>query len=214
MGAVGAVGGGSFDVGSGNAFNATRFNKVFDEHKLEDAHDAGYGSFMTQSTPKREDIDIANKVGSFDVKRFNKAFDKLPTTKESKVIVFKEPEPLVSCKGIAFSELGLASITDFSGDNMDGKRIMYSDYKVAHTTSKLVDPRVVKQRKEYASVRDLEADRDNVSYTMTEKEQAELARHAAKQDALERKRLEQVKRRDEAVFKQHEQLNRLLLGRS
>ena len=205
----------SLNVGSGNGFNVNQFNQVFEENKLDDVHEStGYGSFMAQSSAEREELKIENNFGGkFNHDKFNKAFDKLPSEKGKKVVIYKEPEAMSSSKNMAFAELGLAKISDFSGDNMDSKKIQYSDYKIAHTTSRLVDPSSLKQRKEYSSVKDLEADRGNISYQLSEKDKKEIAKKQAKEEAQERRRKEQIKQHDELVSNQYEKLNKLLLGR-
>ena len=203
----------SSEQASGSGFNLDRFNTVFSDNKMEDVYDTGYGHFMAESSPAREDIDINNSVGNFDNNRFNKAFDKLPVSKDKKVIIFKEPEALPSSKGIAFSELGVTTIHDFSGENLSNKNLQFSDYKKAHTTSRLVDPRTLKERKEYSSVKDLEADRGNISYRLSAKDEREISKKRAKEEAAEKKRKEHIKQHDKMVALQHERLNRLLLGR-
>jgi curved DNA-binding protein CbpA len=205
--------GGGLSIGVGNGFNSDRFNQVFDENKLDDSSDVGYGDWMTQSSAKREEININNNVGKYNIDRFNKTFESQPVDKQRKIVVYKEPEAIFSNKKMGFAELGVTNISDFSGDNLTNKSLNYSDYKIAHTTDRLVDPRAVKQRKDYTSIKDLEADRSRISYKLSEKELRSQARKQAKEQELERQRLEQISKRDKLVMKQYEQLNRLLLGK-
>ena len=200
------------NMGSGSGFNLDRFNKIFDDNRIEDETSDGYGNWMAESSAQREDIEIPNKLGKFDNNVFNKTFDNIKPSGLKQIVKYKEPEALPAAKNIAFSELGVANITDFSGENMDHKRISYSDYKLAHSRQKLVDF-TVKQRKEYENLKQLEADRANVSYQMTDKEQRDLAKKKTKEEALEKKRIARMKWKDQQVANQYEKLNRLLLGR-
>lgn len=204
---------GSLNVGNGESFNVNKFNQVFTEYKLEDTTDVGYGNWMAESTAQREEININNNMGKYDVNNFNKQFDSQPVTKGKKVVIYKEPEALFSGKKMGFSELGVSKVSDFSGDNMTGKQLNYTDYKMAHTTTHLVDPRAVKQRTSYSTINELEADRERIKYNMSEKDMRAQAKKLAKEQELEKRRLENQMKRDAMIFKQYEQLNKLLLGK-
>jgi curved DNA-binding protein CbpA len=204
---------GGLSIAVGNGFNSERFNEVFNEHRINESTDTGYGDWMTESTPQREELKIDNNIGKFNRDRFNETFDSQPINKQKKVVIYKEPEAIFATKKMGFAELGVTNISDFSGNNLTSKSLNYSDYKIAHTTTRLVDPRAVKNRKEYANINQLEADRENISYKMSEKQLRAQARKEAKEKELERQRLEQVAQRDRLVAKQYQQLNRLLLGK-
>jgi curved DNA-binding protein CbpA len=190
-----------FSVASGGGFNVDRFNQIFNQYKIEDTVDVGYGNWMSQSSSNRDDISITNNIGKFDLNRFNQTFETTPVQKQKKIIKYTEPEAVISNKRLGFAELGIAKIGDFSGDNLTNKRLNYTDYKVAHTTSRLVDNRAIKNRKEYNNVKELEADRVNISYQLSEKELQRLAKKKAQEEEMEKQRLANI-----------EQLNRFLLG--
>jgi curved DNA-binding protein CbpA len=201
----------SVNVGTGQSFNVKRFNKVFEEHKLEDTADVGYGDWMASKSAEREEINIQNKLKKFNQDRFNKEFEKQPIHMEKKMIVYKEPEALCTTKKIGFSELGITDVGDFSGENMTRKTLNYTDYKVAHTTNRLVD-HTVKARKDYRNIDEVEQERSAVSYQMSNEDYQELARRQAKEKNMEKQRLEAIRKRDEQIAKQYKLLNRLLLG--
>jgi curved DNA-binding protein CbpA len=207
----GDTGGTAGIVGTGSGFNVKRFNKLFDEHRLEETDDVGYGDWMAKSKSEREELAIRNQVGTYDSNRFNTVFEAQSSNPERKVVVYREPEPLSASKNLGFSELGLAKTDDFSGANLTNKSLNYTDYKVAHTTSRLVETGT-KQRKDYKNVKDLELERDAVSYKMTEKEMRDAAKRKAREEHLELKRLESVKHKDARIAQQYELVNRLLLG--
>lgn len=200
-------------VQTGNNFNVERFNQVFEEHKIEDAVDEGYGNWMYKSDPRREDISLANNLGTFERSKFNTMFDNQSTTSSKKVIVYKEPDAIPSTKKIQFAELGVTKVGDFSADNTTLKKLNYTDYKIAHTTNKLVDPQAMQNRKEYRNHKELELERSNISYQLSEKENRRLALKKAKEEEREKKRQEEIARRDQLAFAQYEKLNKLLLGR-
>lgn len=200
------------NLSAGDNFNVNKFNKVFEEHKLEDVTDVGYGDWMASSSTQREEISIQNKLRKFSQDRFNKEFEKQPLHIEKRMIVHKEPEALCTTKKIGFSEIGITGISDFSGENLTRKTLNYTDYKVAHTTNRLVDQRSVKQRKDYRNIDDVEKERETVSYQMSDADLRELSKRQQQEEKMELKRQEAIKKRDEQVEQQYKLLNRLLLG--
>lgn len=66
-------------------------------------------------------------------------------------------------------DLGVQDVDDFSGDNTSLKKLNFSDLKLAHTTSRIVDPRQV-SRAEYKSIDELKKDRGNVRFEMNNDE--------------------------------------------
>lgn len=164
----------------------------------------------------------------FDVARFNKMFSenrisdayqdhgykgwmeehdpdsKPPPT--GAIINYKEPEPIM-LGSLPFYELGVENVSDFSVEGA-------MDYRLAHTTSKLVDERVVatEGRQQYASVDELKQDRGNLSYTP---DAAYLARRAVEEreaQEAEARRLAALQRQD-WVWKTHfDRVKRLMLG--
>lgn len=199
-----------FSRGSGEQFNIEKFNSVFDNTRLDDPTNIGYGHWMAKSDVKREEINVQNNVGKYDTNKFNQIFDKQPVGKERKITVFKEPEALVSTKKMGYSDLGLTTVNDFSGDNLTNKALNYTDYKIAHTTSRLVD-QSARVRTDFKNVEDLKCQRSSISFQMNEREQKEYAKQKAVEEERELKRRQNLSRYDQSVFKQYEDIHKLLL---
>ena len=188
------------------------FNRVFEENRLDDAHNAGYGSIMAQSSAMREDINIPNTMRGFKLNKFNQTFEKQALPSDSQAMqVYKQPEPTLLAKRLAFSELGVAKIDDFSGANDTQKRLNYTDYARAHSTTRLIDPRVVKGRQEFKSVEELETHRGNVS--MTEEEQDEYRAYQDKLREAEERRLNTLRQQDRTYEDHHAAVNMRMLER-
>jgi hypothetical protein len=191
-----------------------KFNRLFDENKLklEDDNEVGYGHVMTESSPVREDIDIPNTLQKYNKDKFNKAFEKMvPLSKE--VTVYKEPEPLQLAKSIQYTELG-GKTGDFSSGVEAGEKrsLQFTDYMKAHTTSRLVDPRSITQRKEYKSVEDYEAARaTTLGKAVTDEEKRWLHEREERIAKMEHDRVMRLKQRDDAIAKHFDQVNRLML---
>ena len=65
----------------GKDFKLDKFNDVFNNTKLEDFNDRGYGDLMDQSSKKRDDIDIENTLGKYTTENFNSNFNSIKQKK-------------------------------------------------------------------------------------------------------------------------------------
>lgn len=207
---------GGRDGARGGAEFLDRFNRLFEEHRLddEDGTQRGYADMMEKSNPNREDINVAKTYsGKYSRRKFNEAFERETVSDSTDVIVYREPEPMIAAKKMAFTELGNPGTEDFSGGAEEARRgLQYTDYKKAHTTVRLVDPRSVAERRQFKSVDEYEAYRARKTQRqLTDEEQAWIEAKKAKEEADERARLERLRTRDQAIAIHHERMNQLLL---
>lgn len=187
-----------------------RFNRVFDENKLaDDEAERGYSHLMAQSSAVRDDINIPRAMKKFQASTFNELFDKnVPVSKT--VVVYKDPEPLNLARALQFTELG-GKTDDFSSavEKLD-RGLQYTDYMKAHTTTRLVDPKLA-TRKEYRTVEEYEAARSKaVGKPPTESELRKMEQAKKQEERAEELRLRRLRERDDAIQKHHESLNRLM----
>ena len=184
------------------------FNKVYDNHKVHSAYDNGYGDFMIKSDGRREDINISKKINS--MKQFNSTFDSEPLNNYNRrMIVYKEPEALPSSsKTLKYTELGVGKVKDFSSstNNLD-----CTDYKAAHSMNRLADPRMMNNRRNFNSIDDVQADRSNISYQMSEEDLRKQAIKQKKEQLRELRRQERQTQMDRQSQKNFERVNKLLL---
>lgn len=195
-----------------------RFNQTFEEHRLDDEETArGYADMMEKSTGRREDIAVARAFdGKYSRRKFNEHFERATAPGEAtEVIVYREPEPLLSAQKMQFTELGAPGTQDFSGRAEDAQRglgLQYTDYKLAHTTTRLVDPRAVAERRQFKSVEEYEAYRAKKTHRqLTPEEKAWMERKKAEEEAAERERLARLRERDARAALHHDRVNRLML---
>jgi curved DNA-binding protein CbpA len=118
-----------------------KFNQAYDENKLHNPYlDSGYETFIAEKEVK--------------------------TTKNNYMVSkYKEPDGIQS--SLSYYELGVNSVDDYSGNNVDNHKLQYTDYKHAHTTSKLIDENALIKRKDYKSLKDLEIKRKNETFEMS-----------------------------------------------
>ena len=196
----------------GNRYNTNdfqdTFNKVYDDHKISNPFDNGYGDMMLESRPDREDINISRKVNN--MKQFNTAFESEPINKyNKKMIVYKEPEALPSStKTLKYTELGIDNVKDFSTET---NNLHCSDYKKAHSTNRLADPRLMNNRRQFNNIGDVEADRSNISYVMSEEDLIKEAKRKRKEQKLEQRRLRKQQEQDNQAERNFELINNLMV---
>ena len=198
---VGPGGGGKNEAAykAAQGFSMERFNRVFDETRVKDpVADAGYTEWMAKNDPER------------GVSRDEAA-------RNRQVIKYVEPTPLtVSRRGcVPFTELGVDSVADYSRDDNARHGITYTDYRVAHTTTKLVDEvAAIAERREFSGIDDIRKHRASISFNMTpEDAQANAERKRALEEQEEMKQLSQ-REYDRRLNKHFERVHRRLLGYS
>tara|TARA_B100000401_G_scaffold422892_1_gene350306 strand:+ start:49 stop:969 length:921 start_codon:yes stop_codon:yes gene_type:complete len=185
------------------------FNKIYEENKIEDVYDRGYGDLMTESDANRPDIDIKKTVNS--MKNFNQAFDSAPISKHNKKIIkYRDPIALpTSLKTLQYTEIGVDRINDFSTETSN---LSCVDYKKAHSTSKLIDKNYVRQRTGYNDIGGLEAERANIDYNMSEEDLRKQAYLKKKEQLKELKRLERIQQMDMMHQESFNRVNELMVN--
>lgn len=168
-------------VSSNKRFDVHLFNKIFEKYSIKDTQEDGYGDWREKSSSLKEKSTHATQV-------------------------YKEPQPYLSgADEISCYELGVKKIGDYSAQNNGS--LHFTDYKLAHTTDRIVDPFRVQARKQYTTVDDLKLDRANISHTMSPKELSEYIRKQRDTANKEKERLAFMQQRDNHIARQFENLS-------
>ena len=185
------------------------FNKIYEDNKISDPYDTGYGNLMTKSDPNRPDIDIKRTVNN--MKNFNETFDNTPISKNNKKIIkYRDPIALPSSiKTLQYTEIGVDKINDFSTETSNLNCV---DYRKAHSTSKLIDKNYVRNRSNYNSIDNLEAERANINYNMSDEDLKKQAYLKKKEQLKELKRLERIQQLDMMNQQQFNKINQLMVN--
>lgn len=187
----------------------TKFNRIFEDNRLGDANDDGYGRMMAASNPLREDINIERNVRS--EKELNTSFDDQKAL-NADIVKYKEPEALcVQSKRLQYDELGVENVDDFSSDTI-GKQLLYSDYMKAHTTNKLVDKSQIKQHKKFKNLEDIKKQRLKQSFELTDDDRRVIEEQEKKSKMKEQQRKKILAERDRLSQTHFERVNKLMLG--
>ena len=178
-------------------FDVDKFNRVFSENAIQDAYAQGYDKWIEKSA------EAPMQAAEKEQKRHDA------------IVKHQYPQPFaVATKSkIDYYELGVDRVQDFSA-NQDGisHGVTFMDYKRAHTTTKIVDPTKVKPKKEYKTVQELEADRANVTFTLSAREAARQEKLRALQERREEARVAALRQQDALYEEQFKRVNRLMLG--
>ena len=195
--------------------NNDKFNKMFQENRLVDEEfDFGYGDIMAKSSKVREDINIPKIIDKFNENKFHETFDKITLPESSDVVVYKEPEPQMLSKKLIFTEIGVTNTSDYSKNEAERKGgLIYTDFKKAHTTVRLIDPRSVQARPEYKSVEQFEkALAQNTARPLTKEELAQQKLKEENDKLREIERLKRVNQRDKQIKLQYERSMQKMIG--
>lgn len=166
-------------------FDHDKFNQFFSENKLVDkANEKGYGEWLKMEP--RPESSAKKKKGE------------LPPECKS-LMLHLDCMPLMRSK-LQFSELGVDSIEDFSLTKATDLRVAYSE------------PEEVKAdvRKEYKTISDLEKDRGDIRYTMTDDELIAYERFKSIREKRDIKQQVTLKKMDMRALDNYEKVKHLL----
>lgn len=189
-------------------FSIEAFNRLFDQHRLPDVHrDTGHGDFLKTAETKQGGRPA-------NMSQFHDAFVERTARDDAKskhLVLVREPTFVNGTGAGTFVELGVQNVEDFSGDNRSRKTLHFSDVALAHTTSRIVDPKTVTQRRAYKSIEDVETDRALVSYDMSPEQRAAYDERLREERMADKARIDRQRERDERAYKLYDDVHRSML---
>jgi hypothetical protein len=177
-------------------FSLRQFNDVFKKNRLDDpVEDAGYAEWMQSNDPDKP-----------------LAKDEIALNRQ--MIVYSEPEPVyITKKGnVPYTELGIESVNDYSRHDATTHGIQYTDYRVAHTTTKLVDDTLEAEREPFESLERLNQHRASLTHEMSRHEILEYENRRLREREREEERVNALRRREELYAEQYNRLQRKMLN--
>jgi hypothetical protein len=194
---------------TGSKFDVNLFNRIYNDHRLGDVYDDGYGDWLKDDAPESKQTKLFS--GRFNCDIFNSTFEQLKRddpSAERQLIKKEEPDALVlSSASSSFAHLGQDSISDFGGS---AGSLEYSDLKEAHTTqAMLIDPSRVESHS-VKNVKELQAQRSQLSHQRSETDLARDALMQHRREQFEKERLLRLEHRDRLGAEQHSKLNGML----
>ena len=195
-------------------FDVDVFNKIYEENKIPEVYDEGYGSWM-ESNPALESGQEKLFQSGFNKDLFNSTFEKYKQEQsqrnpQSQLVKYQEPEVRISATNQdSLMTLGQGKITNFGGttDNLS-----YTDYKQAFTDgSTLIDTSTVDLGQRANSIGDVKAQRSNLSYTMTPEDEQRFALQRLQEQQEEQKRISRLNVYDQKQGEAYEKIHSMLL---
>tara|TARA_Y100000389_G_scaffold147201_1_gene146077 strand:- start:454 stop:1575 length:1122 start_codon:yes stop_codon:yes gene_type:complete len=195
-------------------FDSAVFNKIYEENRVEEAFDDGYGSWM-QETESISSSQGKLFQGNFNKDLFNHEFEKYKQEQKQKmgnqIIQYKEPTEQFahSSNSDSLVTLGQGKVTNFSGEMGN---IGFSDYKAAFTVdSTMIDTSTVDINGRSNSVKGVERERSNISYQLSPEDQQRVAYQEALNQREERARVQRLQVYDQKSEDAYHKVHQLLL---
>uniref|UniRef100_A0A6C0EK77 J domain-containing protein n=1 Tax=viral metagenome TaxID=1070528 RepID=A0A6C0EK77_9ZZZZ len=186
-------------------FKIDKFNDVFNNSKLEDDGNRGYGHMMDESIKNRDDIDIENNMGKYSKDTFNKKFNSIKNEINTNDIVkYRVPEPVTS-NTLCYTELG------DKPDDLSHRvqNTIYTDYKKAYEDNYLIDPSKINIRN-YKDINELEKDREQLQ--LSDEQIMAIEMDKEKEERNEWMRTQRLQERDNYLYEHHKKQNKLFLN--
>lgn len=193
-------------------FDVDVFNKIYEENKIPEAFDEGYGAWMK----KEQDGMTQQKMfqSGFNKDLFNHTFEKYKQEQAQKsgsqMVQYSEPEQRMSMSNQdSLVTLGQGKVTNFGGST---DNLSYTDYKQAFTDgSTLIDVHSVDISDRSGSMNAIKAQRSNISYTMKPEDEQRLAIQKLEEQKAEQNRIQRLQVYDQKHSQAYEKIHSMLL---
>ena len=194
-------------------FDAELFNKIYEENKIPDEFDRGYGSWM-EKNPALESGQQRMFQNGFNKDMFNATFEKFKQEHSQKhagqLVKYEEPEVRLSMRNQdSLVTLGQGKVRDFSGisDNLH-----YTDYKKAFTDgAMMIDPSSVSLDGRATSIGGVKSQRSNLSYRLSAEDEKRLALQQMREAQQEKDRVKRLQVYDRRHGQAYEKIHSMLL---
>ena len=194
-------------------FDVDVFNQIYQDNKIPEVYDDGYGSWMKES-PAIESEQGRMFQSGFNKDMFNSTFEKYKHEQSQRTpqnqLALREPDVRISMSNQdSLMTLGQDKITNFGGQTGN---LGYTDYKQAFTDgSTLIDTSTVDVSGRTNSMRGMKAQRSNISYTMTQQDEQKQSLLRIEEQTAEQNRLQRLTKMDQRQADSYEKIHSMLL---
>ena len=195
-------------------FDIDVFNQIYEQNKIPDVYDDGYGNWMNDN-PALESGQQKLFQNGFNKDMFNATFENYKREQSQRnpqnaLVKYQEPEVKISMSNAdSIMTLGQGKITDFSGNS---DNLAYTDYKQAFTDgSTLIDINSVDTSGRANSIGGIKSQRSNISYTMSQEDQRLYAQRQLLEQNQERDRINRLNVYDKQHGEAYEKIHSMLL---
>jgi len=192
-------------------FDSDLFNKIYDDNKIKDMSDEGYGSWMDSNSVSDSNQPKLFQNG-FNKDMFNATFEqyKKDHSSSQQLTKYKEPQERLSMKNQdSLVVLGQKKVSDFSGSS---ESLQFTDYKQAFTDgSTLIDVQSVSLQDRARSIDGVKQQRSNLSYQLSPEDQQRVAIQQMKRQQQEDQRIQRLQVYDQQHKQSYDKIHQLLL---
>lgn len=195
-------------------FNSNVFNQIYEENRIENVYDEGYGDWMKNNeTPDEPQEKMFH--GDFNSDTFHNVFSEMKKKnikKSEQLTKYNEPMTTISYKNKdSLMTLGQGKIEDYSGESGG---LAYRDYKDAYTNTYLVDEESVSLNNRPKSLNEKKSERTNISFEMSGSDLEMMERRINKEEQEEKLRLQRLQQEEKQAFDVYEKLHQRMIGPS
>lgn len=195
-------------------FDVDVFNKIYQDNKIPEVYDEGYGSWM-ESNPALETDQQKLFQNGFNKDMFNSTFEQYKQEQsqrnpQNQLVKYQEPEVRISMANQdSLMTLGQGKVTNFGGST---DNLSYTDYKQAFTDgSTLIDTSTVDLNGRANSIGGIKTQRSNISYSLSPEDQQRLAIQELEKKKEEQRRVERLNVYDQQHGQAYERIHSMLL---
>lgn len=198
-----------YNVNLSDKFDNNVFNKIYEENREKDVYDSGYDKWIKENEFKSDKIER----GNINEKNFHNKFQQEKKENvRTEIIPYGEPQVDISFKGKdSLAILGDDKITDFSGECTSG--LKYRDYRDAFSNTHLIDENSVDISKRSRTLREANAERKNISYTMSVEDEEKQHHIHLMEEKKEKERIRRLEKSDQRAFSTYDAIHQRMLGR-
>jgi hypothetical protein len=196
-------------------FNATAFNKIFEENRISDPSDTGYQEWLKNDNKKEPPKVFSTK---FNIDNFNTMFENWKDEDEElgkEIVLSDGPNALMAFHGkTGFSELGVDRIDDFTNADPNSKNLGYTDLKQAYSRNGILNTKAITPRESYRNIEDYERARSTkLSYQMSPEEIRQQEIKKRREQEEEERRVQRVQQRDNVVFNSYNRVHQMMIDK-
>jgi len=192
-------------------FSVDLFNKIYEDNRMNDVYDKGYGDWMKETGSSQPQTKMFQ--GNFNKDLFNSEFEKhkqdVAKQNGSQLVKHQEPEVRISHKNQdSLMVLGRGQVDNFSGE---AGGLNFRDYRDAFTNSNLIDVHQIDTSGRSNSMKSIEKDRSQLSYQLSPEDQRRMAIQQQRDQQEEQSRMQRLQVHDQQSGDMYDKVHQLLL---
>ena len=196
------------NVNLADKFDTNVFNKIYEENRLENNFDNGYGKWIEENPVTSDKIER----GDVSKNNFHQKFqEKKKKQMKGEIVRYEEPQVSISFRGKdSLVTLGDGKIDDFSGESSSG--LKYRDYRDAYSNSHLIDVSSVDISHRSKTILQANSERKNVSYEMSQEDLEKQKKIQLMEEKREEERIRRLQKYDQRAFSTYDAIHQRMLG--